>query len=59
MLIKGGSQVNGRSGHSLGHVLKLEENLKLKLGEVTYTCLDWNYSALVNAPRLMATSVTA
>ena len=32
MLIKGGSQVNGRSGHSLGHVLKLEENLKTEVG---------------------------
>ena len=40
MLIKEGSQVNGRNGHSLGHVLKLEENLKLKLDVIIYTCLD-------------------
>ena len=40
MLIKGGFQVNGRSGHSLGHVLKLEENLKLKLDVIIYTCWD-------------------
>ena len=59
MLIKGGSQVDGRSGHSLGHVLKLDENLKLKLDVIIYTCLDQNYSALVNAPRLMVTSATA
>ena len=40
MLIKGGSHVNGRSGHSLGHVLKLEENLKMKLELIIYTCWD-------------------
>ena len=40
MLIKEGSQVNGHSGHSLGHVLKLEENLKLKLDVIIYTYLD-------------------
>ena len=31
VLIKEGFQVNGHSGHSLGHKLKLEETLKLKL----------------------------
>ena len=40
MLIKGGSQVNGRSDNTLGHVLKLEENLKLKLEVIIHTCLD-------------------
>ena len=40
VLIKEGSQVNGHSGHSLGHVLKLEENLKLKLGVIIQTCWD-------------------
>ena len=37
-VIKRSSQINGRSGHSLGHVLKLEENLKLKLYVINYTC---------------------
>ena len=40
MFTKGGSQVNGRSSHSLGHVLKLEENFKVKLDVIIYTCWD-------------------
>ena len=42
VLIKGGFQVDGRSDHSLGHVLKLEENLELKLDVIIYTCWDLN-----------------
>ena len=37
---KRGSQVNGHSGHSLGHVLKLEENLQQKLDVIIYPWWD-------------------
>ena len=35
-----GSQVDGHSGHSLRHVLKLEENIQQKLDVIIYPCWD-------------------